>query len=76
MERVRVLGCSITGEWDQVPHLASFAYLPALPLRGRQALRHGADLSRPSGSDPPGRTLDQAVRSVGRSAGGGGWVVF
>jgi len=50
-------------------------HLPALPLRGRQALRHGAHLSDSSGSDSPGRALDQSVRSVGRSAGGGGWVV-
>ena len=42
-------------------------HLPALPLRDRQALRHRAHLSDPSGSDPPGRAPDQAVRSVGAS---------
>jgi len=35
----------------------------------------GADLSDPPGSDSPGRASDQTVRSVGRSAGGGGCVV-
>jgi len=45
--------------------------------RSRDAarLRHGPHLSDPSGSDSPRRASDQAVRSVGRSVGGGGWVV-
>jgi hypothetical protein len=58
--------CSL---WCRLHHLS------ALPLRGQQALRHGADLSDPSGSDPPGRAPHQAMRSVGCSAGGGSWVV-
>ena len=53
----------------RVPHLS------ALPLRGRQALRHPADLSNPPGSNPPGRAPDQAVLSVGRSAGGSAGVM-
>jgi len=52
-----------------LPVLLSFwcrlHHLSALPLRGRQALRHGVHLSDPSGSDSPGRAPDQAVRSVG-----------
>ena len=46
-----------------------------LPLRGRQALHHLAHLSDSPGSDSSGRAPDQAVLSVGCSAGGDGGVV-
>ena len=56
-----------------IPLLKRLYHLPALPLRGRQALHHLADLSDSSGSDSSRGAPDQAVRSVGAKAGGGGW---
>jgi len=49
--------------------------LPALPLRGRETLRHPADLPDSSGFDPSGGAPCQEVLSVGGADGGGGWVV-
>ena len=59
---------------ETIPLLKRLYYLPALSLRGRQALRHLADLSDSPGSDSSGGTSDQAVRSVGSKAGGSGGV--
>ena len=72
LSRLRLPGyrCSQTN-----PLLKRLYYLSALPLRGRQALRHLADLSDSSGSDSPRGAPDQAVLSVGCSEGCGGWVV-
>jgi len=65
------------GFWAPVSYLllTDLPRLPALPLRGREALHHPADLSDSSGSDPSRGAPDQAVRSVGASAGGSGGVV-
>jgi hypothetical protein len=60
---------------ETIPLLKRLYHLPALPLRGGKALRHLADLSDSPGSDSSRGAPDQAVLSVGRSAGGGGWVV-
>ena len=57
------------------PLLKGLHDLPALPLRGRQPLRHPADLPDSPGSDSSRGAPHQAVFSVGRSEGGGGWVV-
>ena len=54
-----------------IPLIKRLYYLPALPLRGRQALRHLADLSDSSGSDSSWGALRQAVLSVGCPEGGG-----
>jgi hypothetical protein len=64
------VGCPRT-----IPILKRLHHLPALPLRGGKALHHLADLSDSPGSDSSGRAPDQAVLSVGGTAGGGGWVV-
>ena len=64
------VGCPQT-----IPLLKRLYDLSALSLRGRQALRHLADLSDSSGSDSSGRAPHQAVLSMGCSAGGGSGVV-
>ena len=58
-----------------IPLLKRLHHLPALSLRGRQALRHPAHLSDSSGSDSSRGAPRQAVLSVDGKAGGGGWVV-
>ena len=55
-----------------LPLLKRLYHLSALPLRGRQALHHLADLSDSSGSDSPRGASDQALLSVGRLAGANG----
>jgi hypothetical protein len=74
--------CCPPEEWDYLDvdvlrpaRSGAVHHLPALPLRDRQALRHRAHLSDSPGSDSPGRALDQAVLSVGGTAGGSGGVV-
>jgi hypothetical protein len=70
-------------EWDHLdvdvlrplPLRCRLHHLLALPLRGRQALRHPADLTDSSGSGSLGRAPDQAVLSVGGTAGASGGVV-
>ena len=59
-----------------IPLLKRLYHLPALPLRGRQALHHLADLSDSSGSDSSRGAPDQAVRSVGCSARASGGVAL
>ena len=73
MKRTSSCGCS--GCTASCPLLKGLHDLPALSLRGRQALRHPAHLPDSSGSDSSGRPSDKKVLSVGRSAGGAAGVV-
>jgi len=57
------------------PLLKGLHDLPALSLRGGQALHHPAHLPDSSGSDSPGRAPDSALFSVGGTAGGSSGVV-
>ena len=57
------------------PPLKGLYDLPAISLRGRQALRHPAHLPDPSRSNSSRGAPDSEMFSVGRQAGGCGWLV-